>query len=313
MTPPAGGAGWRLERVAAPLFVLLWSTGFIGARLGLPYAEPLTFLTVRFLIVSAVLLLALAAASLWRARAAPSPGAGAGGAGLDRLAWGRLALIGALNHGGYLGGTFVAISWGLEAGLAALIASLTPIFTAVIARFRFGETLSRAQRIGMALGFLGVALVVWRKLGAGLGDVSGVAMSVLGALAFAIGAVEQRGLGRIPLAAGNAVQYLSAAALCGIGALLLEDRAIIWSPSFIFALVWLVGALSIGAITLYYLLLQRRAAAEAASLFFLAPGCTALMAYVLFGELFGPIEILGLATASLGVALVTRSATPRAA
>lgn len=280
---------------AAPLFVFLWATGFIGAKYGLPYAEPLTFLALRFAIAFAIL-------ALWVAIvAAPA---------LERRQWGRVGAIGVLNHGGYLGGMYVAMAWGLEAGAAALIAGLNPIFTAVIARARTGDRLSRPQVLGMLLGVLGVALVVQRKLAGGAGDVGAIALALCATAMFAYGAVEQKRLGQTPMASGNAAQYLAAGAVCALAALALgETGQIAWTTNFVLALGWLVFALSIGAISLYYILLQRGGAAEAASLMFLVPAVTAAIAWPLFGETLGAIEMIGVASACVGVGLVTGAIT----
>lgn len=281
----------------SPLFVVLWSTGFVGAKYGLPYAEPLTYLSWRFGIVLAIL---LAWMGFWRLRRKPV-------ALVPRAQWVTIAWIGALNHGGYLGAVFIAISWGLEAGVSALIAAgLGPIFTAFFSRWRFGERLTASQWWGMALGLLGVALVVWRKLQAGVGDVEGAALCVFGALCFALGAIEQRRLGVVPMASGNAIQYLSAIIVVFSGALLLETGEIDWSIQFSFALAWQVLVLSIGAVSLYYLLLRHGAASEASSLLFLAPASAAIIAWPVFGEVLRWLEILGFAVAALGVALVMK-------
>jgi len=274
------------------LFVCLWSTGFLGAKLGLPHAEPLTFLALRFAIVGAVL-------ALWTlaARAAWPTG--------REAAW--QALIGVLVHGLYLGGVFVAISWGVEAGTSALIVGLQPVATAALAVWILGDRLAVVQWLGMALGVAGTALVVARKLADGLGDPAGVAACTIGLLAIALGAIlQKRQAGQVPMRAGNAIQFAAAAAFCGLGALVWETGAVRWTAEFVFALAWLVGVLSLGAITLLYVLIKRGAAAEVASLFFLVPPCTALFAWGLFGETMGPLEVFGMALAMVGVLLVNR-------
>lgn len=275
------------------LFVCLWSTGFLGAKLGLPHAEPLTFLALRFGIVAAVLAAwTFAASAPW-----PSP-----------RQVGYQVLIGVLVHGLYLGGVFVAISWGIEAGTSALIVGLQPVATALLAVSFLGERLSRLQWLGMALGLAGSALVIARKLQAGLGDPAGVAVCVLGLFAIAFGTIlQKRQAEHVPMRAGNAIQFAAAALVCMLGALIWETREIAWTVEFTFALVWLVGVLSLGAITMFYMMIKRGAAAEVASLFFLVPPCTALFAWALFGERLGPLEILGLSVAMIGVLLVNRT------
>lgn len=288
--PPGAGGGF-LGLMIAPVFVLLWSTGFIGAKYGLPYAEPLTFLALRFGIVTVAL--ALAAPLLraeWPARSL----------------WPRIAWIGVLMHAGYLAGVFIAISMGLSAGLAALITSLTPLATAVIARQRFGEYLTSKQMIGMTLGLIGVALAVGGRVEASWSDAPAVALCLLAALALALGAVEQRSLGATPMLSGNLIQFAAATLVLGVGALAFETREVDWNADFVLALGWLAIVLSIGAISLFYILLRRGAAAEATSLVFLTPPATAVIAWAIFGETLGLGAVLGFALASLGVALTTR-------
>lgn len=294
--PSTRGVGW-LEAAAAPGFVFLWSTGFIGAKYGLPYAEPLTFLSVRFALAVALL---AAAAAIWRraAAAAPRP--------IDLRLGLKLATVGALVHGVYLGGVFSAIALGLDAGLAALIASLGPVFAALSARVALGERLSASQAVGMALGLAGVAVALRPDPSTMLaGGGAPLFLCFAAAVAFGVGTVRQRALGPTDVVAGNAVQYAAAFAIVGLGALAFETREIQWTGAFVFALAWLTLALSLGAITLYYALLRRGAAAKAASLVFLTPATTAAIAWAMFGETLDPLEIAGFVLAAFGVALTT--------
>ena len=277
----------------ATVFVLLWSTGFIGAKLGLPHAEPMTFLAVRFGIVAVLL------AAWVQVAGAPWPN------------WrqaGQQAGIGMLIHSLYLGGVFVAIDWGLEAGVSALIVGLQPIVMAVIAMVLLSERMAARQWLGMALGIAGVALIVVRKLGDGLGSPATVVACCVGLLAISLGAILQKRLSGAPMRAGNAVQFAAAALACALVALVWEDRRIEWAPGFIVALVWSILPLSIGAVTLLYVLTRRGAAAKVASLFFLVPPCTALIAWPLFGEVLGWVEIAGMGLTAIGVLLVNRPA-----
>ena len=298
---PAAGRSDGLARFAAPGFVLLWSTGFIGAKLGLPYAEPMTFLAVRFLIVSALLAAWLAATGAFRTGFWPRR---------DQIVW--AAIAGVLIHGGYLGGVFAAIALGVEAWVSAAIVGLQPIALAAFAWAFLGERLDRAQMVGFALGVAGVSLIVARKLVAGLGSLEGLALCVFALVAFALGAiVQKRFCTDIPMRRGALVQYLAAAAAVGVFSLAIETREIVWSADFVIALTWLTLVLSIGAILLLYTLLQRGAASEVASLFFLVPPSTAVIAWVMFGETLGAIEIVALAASALGVWLVLRGGARR--
>jgi drug/metabolite transporter (DMT)-like permease len=281
------------------LFVLLWSTGFVGAKYGLPYAEPFTFLSLR-LAVAATLLAALAGAL----RAA----------GMEsRPQYGRAAVAGLLLHAGYLGGVFYGISRGVPAGVSAVIVSLQPVLTAVLAARVLGERPSARQWLGLALGVAGVGLVV----GPGIADaaaplpVAGLAACLVALVSGTLGTVYQKRHGDgIPLVWGTAVQYAAAAAVLLTVAVSTEDLSIRWTREFVGALVWLVLVLSIGAVLLLLLLLRRGTASGVSSLYYLVPVATAVEAYLLFGERLRAVSLAGMAVTAAGVALVM---TPAAA
>ena len=281
-----------VQHLAAPLFVVLWSTGFIGAKLGLPHSEPMTFLGLRFGTVAVLMAL-----WVWLSKA-------------RWLTWqqtGEQALIGAFVHFAYLGGVFTAIEWGVEAGMSALIVGLQPVLMAWIAGLMLGERLVPVQWLGMALGVFGVLLVVLRKLDAGIGDWSGVAINVVGLVAISIGTILQKRLsGDTPQRAGGMVQFASGATCCLVLAFLFEEMVVDWAPPMIVAMTWSIFVLSFGAVTLLYFLIRRGAATNVASMFFLVPPCTAIFAWLLFDEVLGWVEIAGLAATALGVFLVNR-------
>jgi drug/metabolite transporter (DMT)-like permease len=285
-----------LATFAPWLFVLLWSTGFVGARFGLPYIEPFTFLSLRFVVVASLL------GGLALARGAPWP------RGWTALR--HIAVAGLLLHTGYLGGVFFAIDRGMPAGLSALIVSLQPILTALLVQRTMGEHVSGRQWFGLLLGLLGVILVVSEKLlapGAGPPPVSAASLAAVGValVSTTLGTIYQKRYGaRMPLLSGTALQYVAAGLAMVPLALLFETREIVWAPQLIFALLWLVGVLSIGAILLLMLLLRLNSTARVASLFYLVPPATAVEAYLIFGERLGPLALLGLVVASIGVWLV---------
>lgn len=283
-----------MNAVAMPLtFVLLWSTGFIGARLGLPYAEPWTFLALRFGVVAACL------ATLMVALAAPWPTA---------VQWRQQGCIGLFNHVAYLGGVFVSIEWGLEAGLSAVIIGVQPIAIALGARLFLAERLSTFQWFGMALGLGGVVLIVVRKFGAGIGDPWSLGASFVALLGISFGSLlQKRYSGTLSLLPGNMVQFTVAALVCTTFALAFETRRIEWTVEFSIALVWSIVVLSFGALSLYYVLIRRGAASRVASLFFLVPPSTAAIAWALFGERLGPLSLAGMTAAALGVLIVLRA------
>jgi drug/metabolite transporter (DMT)-like permease len=283
----------------------MWSTGFIGARFGLPYIEPFTFLLIRFLIAAGLL------AGLSLALRAPWP---------RRADLGHIVVVGLLLHAGYLGGVFFAIDRGMPAGVSSLIVSLQPILTAVIAQLTLGEQVDGRQWLGLLLGFAGAGMVIAEKLlasGAAAPPIGGATLTaaLIALVCTTAGTLyQQRFGGRMPLTSGTCVQYLAAAAAMLVASFGFESRQIVWAPQLLFAFVWLVMVLSLGAILLLMVLIRRSSAARVTSLFYLVPPATALEAYLLFGERFGPLALAGLLLASLGVALVVaRPPAPRSA
>jgi drug/metabolite transporter (DMT)-like permease len=273
------------------LFVLLWSTGFIGAKLGLPYAEPQTFLVLRFALVT--VLLALFAA----ATRAPWPA--------DLREAGHIAVAGLLLQAVYLGGVFASIFHGVPAGVSALIVGIQPLLVAAAAGPFLGERVTPRQWLGLALGLAGVILVVWTKLGIGVGSLWGYMLSVIALLGITIGTLYQKKFcPRLDLRSGSAIQFAAATVVLAPFALLFESRQITWSGEFLFALGWLCIVLSLGAISLLFILIRRGAAAKVSSLFFLVPPCTALVAYFLFGEQLSLLAMIGMAATMAGVAVV---------
>jgi len=288
----------RLSHVAivtAPmLFVLLWSTGFIGARYGLPYIEPLTFLAVRMVFVVLILgAIALIFGARWP----------------DGAEAGHSLVAGLMVHGLYLGGVFTAISQGVPAGVSALITGLQPILTSTIANRFMGETVTRLQWLGLALGLAGVALVLHDRALVEAGTWSGWIANFVALFGITLGTLYQkRFCGKIDWRTGNLVQYAGACVLFGIGAFVFETRVIHWSAELVFAIAWLVLVLSISAIGLMYWLIRRSAASGFASLFYLVPAVTALFAYLLFGEKLDALSIAGMVVCATGVVLVNRGA-----
>jgi drug/metabolite transporter (DMT)-like permease len=288
----------RLAIATAPaLFVILWSTGFIGARYGLPYIEPLTFLAIR---MAFVVLIMAALAVLGGAR---PPDAGEVGHSL---------VAGSLVHGLCLGGVFTAISQGVPAGISALIPGLQPIVTSTIANRFMGESVTRVQWIGLVLGLVGVFLVLHDRSIVLAGSPLGWAASFLSLIGITVGTLYQKQCcGGIDWRAGNLIQYIGAGVLFAVGAFAFETREIRWSGELIFAMTWLVLVLSIAAVGLMYWLIRRSTATGFASLFYLVPAVTALFAYCLFGERLDALSILGMIVCAGGVLLANRgSAKP---
>ncbi len=276
-------------RVFPLLFVLLWSTGFIGARLGLPHIEPLTFLTIRYvLVISAMVAIALLTRASWPVGA---------------RAWLHIGISGLLVHGIYLGGVFVAIGQGLPAGVASLVVGVQPLLTAVGAGWLLGTAVSARQWVGLVLGFAGVALVVADRLGAEY-SVWALVPAVVALLGITAGTLYQkRFCPAFDWRTGAVAQFLPSAVVTAVGAWWFETGRIDWTGELVFALAWLTLVLSLGAVSLLNWLIRTSNAVNVASLFYLVPPCTALFAWLLFGNTFSAFALVGLGLAVWGVYL----------
>ncbi len=286
-------SSWTL-RLMPVLFVWLWSTGFIGARYGLPWAEPFTLLLYRMLMTLAL----LAMVAWWL-----------------KSAWPRgtmifhTAVVGLLVHGLYLGGVFYAIVGGMPAGVASLIVGLQPLVTALMAVLILRESVGRRQWLGLSLGLAGVALVLFEKMG-GSDSLSPfplwtVIWALIALAAISVGTVYQKRFCQgVELVPATFIQYCAATLFFAAGAFGFESREVNWQPELLMAMAWLVLGLSIGAILLLMALIRRGAASQVASLFYLVPPVTALEAFLLFDERLGVVAMAGGLIAVLGVALV---------
>lgn len=271
------------------LFVVLWATGFISAKYGLPYAPPLTFLWYRFLLVMAIMLVVCV---------------------VSRAPWPRpamqilhVAVVAWLVHGAYLGGVFVALSKGMSAGTASMLVGLQPLLTVFIARAWLHERVTLRQWSGLALGLAGVWLVLSGKVSfsANAGALIATAIALAG---MSVGTLYQkRYCAHVDMRSGAVVQFAACAMLFAPLALAFEHRAVQWNAHFVFALGWSVLVLSVGAISLLYWLLRHGAAADVARLFYLVPPVTALMAYAMFGEVLTVYAIIGMILICIAVAL----------
>lgn len=282
------------SRIIPPLFVLLWATGFIGARYAMPWAEPLTFLAARFAFAAAILAVLLAILR---------PGK------LTRTQIMHAAIAGALIHGAYLAGTFWAIRNGMPAGLAALIIGLQPLITAVMAGLFLGEKVLPRHWLGLGIGFAGIVIVLAPKFGDVLGGVTWLtfAACVFAAVSISAGTIwQKRFVGSADLVTGTLWQYVGALALMALGSLAFESRTYTFNGELVFAMAWLVLVLSIGAIFLLMTMIRQGEIAKVASLFYLVPAVTAIMAWALFGETLSPIQLVGMVITTLGVGLATR-------
>jgi drug/metabolite transporter (DMT)-like permease len=278
-------------RAAPAVFVVLWSTGFIGTKYVLHNAEPLTYLAIRMGVV--VMLMAIIVA-IARPRWP------------DRIGVAHSVVAGVLVHGFYLGGTAIAIAHSIPAGLSALIPGLQPILTSTFANRWLGERVTPLQWSGLLLGLAGVVLILHDRPMTGDAGWGWLASGV-SLLSITFGTLYQRRYcGGIDWRAGNLVQYVAVTIFFGTGAWLFETNVVHWTGEFVLSLIWLAVVLSIGSIGLLYWLIRRSAATSVASLFYLVPAVTAFMAYVLFGERLDTVAISGMVACAAAVFLVNR-------
>ena len=282
--------GLKLARFAPVLFVLLWSTGFVGAKYGLPYADPFIFLSVRVLIAGLIL---FAVAAVMKSPIA---------IGVSAIS--RSSLIGFFLHACYLGGVFYSISKGLPAGVAAVVTSLQPVLVSVLAVRVLGEQLKFKQVVGLLLGLIGVVLVLGPSFEQDI-PVSGVIGILVALIGSTTATLLQKKIGAdVPLIAGTAYQYVASGFVLALAAIATGGTRIEWSGQFIVAFVWLIAVLSVGAILLLLWLLNSGSAASVSSLLYLVPPATALEAFLLFGEKVNTQGFLGIGITALGVWLV---------
>ena len=268
----------------------MWSTGFIGAKYGLPYADPFIFLSLRILI-AAVILFIIAALMGSKVRIGSS-------------AITRSALIGFFLHACYLGGVFYSISEGLPAGVAAVVTSIQPVLVSLVAVKVLRERLVFRQVVGLILGLAGVFLVLTPTIDSKIPMVGLVAILVALIGSATATLMQKKYGGDIPLVAGTAYQYLFSGIVLGVIAISTDQIAIEWNAKFVFAFIWLIGVLSVGAVLLLLWLLNNGSAATVSSLFYLVPPVTAIEAFFLFGEKVNTQGFLGIGVTALGVWLV---------
>jgi drug/metabolite transporter (DMT)-like permease len=279
-----------------PVFILIWSTGFIIARYGMPYSEPMTFLAIRF----GAVVLCMIPIVLWLKAAWPR--------GRQIL---HIAIAGALFQFGYLGGVWAAVKLGMPAGLAALIIGLQPILTGLLASF-VSERVTPRQWIGLILGLTGVALVLITNIRLEGLSLTSILLAFAGMFAITSGTLYQkRFCPEFDLRTGSVIQFSISTLLCVIMMLLFETREIQWTTPMIGAMLWGVLAISIGAMSLWFILLRRGDATKVSSMMYLVPPSTAIMAWLLFDEPLTPTVLVGIFITMLGVLIINQSAWPR--
>jgi drug/metabolite transporter (DMT)-like permease len=291
---PPEAPGSLLARVAPGIFVLLWATGFLIAKLGVPYAQPLTILAMRFVLAAAMM---------------------AGVAVVMRAPWprswrriGHIAAIGILLHAVYLGGCYVAIYAGMPAGMAALIVGFQPILTASVAGPVLGERTRSIQWLGIMIGFAGLMMVLWERLVIDLSHPAALLFAILSLFGITSATIYQkRFCPTFDLRTGSAIQYVAASLVTVPLACFLGVGEIVWAPTFVFALAWLVIVLSGVSIALLTWMISRGAASRVASLFYLTPPIAAIGSYFWFGETLSPLALGGMAVIVFGLYLLNRT------
>lgn len=284
-----------LVRAMPVVFVLIWSTGFVVARLGMPHAPPLTFLCWRYAFsMLAFVAWVLISRARWPDGAAQ---------------WGHLAVTGVLMHAGYLGGVWAAVKIGLGAGTVALIVGLQPVLTALwLSATGSQHRVTGRQWLGLVLGLAGLVLVVWHKLGQGEVTPANLVPAVLALLSITTGTLYQKRFIRpCDVRTANAIQLAAAFVVSLPLAVAVEHTALEWHPDLVIAMAWSVIVLTLGGSSLLYMMLQRGAATRVTSLMYLVPPCTAVLAWLLFREPLGATVMAGMGVTALGVWLVVRS------
>lgn len=282
----------RIGRAVPAVFVLLWSTGFIGTRYVLAGAEPLTYLAVRMLLAASIMAVVVAVVR------PPWPG---------RAGIGHSIVAGLLVQGLYLAGTVEAVAHAVPVGLSALIPGLQPVLTSILASRFLGERVTALQWGGLVLGLAGVLLILHGRPMSG--DAGwGWFASAASLVAITIGTLYQkRYCGDVDWRTGSLIQQASAMVMLAVGAWLFESNVIHWTTEFVLSVAWLAVVLSIGTVGLLYWLLRRQASSQVASLFYLVPAVTALMAFALFGERLDAVAIIGMAACGAAVLLVNHA------
>ncbi len=276
------------------LFILMWSSGYVAGKLGLPYAGPFTLIFIRFASAALVLLLVS-----WLTKA-PWP--------RSPTQYVHLAVVGLFVQALQFSGLYFGLSHGVSAGVSALVVGMMPIFTAVGAVLFLSERVTLKQVAGLAVGLLGVVIVVSNKMSFGKADWAGYVAVLVALAGITIGTLYQKKFCvGMDLRTAGFVQLTVASVVAGLLASNLENLAVVWTPTLIAASAWLSLVNSIGAVSVLFMMMRRGQASKVAGLFYLIPSVTALMGYAVLGETLTAVQMMGFVVSAGGVYLTTRS------
>jgi drug/metabolite transporter (DMT)-like permease len=283
---------------AAPfVFLMLWSGGFVFVKIGLNYADPLTFLALRYVCAIAI----LAAPFLWIRPPLPTTSG----------AWMHLAMVGLLLQAGYFSFTYLALKYGMSAGAIALITAQQPVLVGLLAPAIAGERVDAIRWLGLALGVAGAGLVILARSSIAVASPAGLLFAIAALLSITGGTLSQK---RIPPAThpvgANLVQYAVGLAVTAPLAFLLEPMRVHWTPSLFGSLTYLVLGNSIVAISLLLAMIEYGEASQVSALFFLVPPTTAIIAFVVLRETIPTTALPGFLLTAAGIYLVMRPRTP---
>lgn len=286
---------FKLTQIVPLIFVWLWSTGFIGAKYGLPYIEPFFMLFVRFCIVLVIFLLLI---KLYKSQWINTS-----------QSW-QQVLVGSLIHGGYLGGVFFAIKLGVPAGISAIIVGLQPIITTLIGRFFLNQNLHIYQVVGLVLGFIGVSLVILEKASVDASEMDplGIIACIIALLSISLGTILQKQhASNVPLLTGSFYQYIGAIIVVGLVTFSIEQQTVEYTTELLIAMAWLVFGLSVLAILLLLYMIREGEVAKVTSYFYLVPPAAVIQTWLIFDERLGFMAILGSIMTVVGVLFVVKS------
>ena len=278
---------------APVIFVLLWSTGYLSSRIIRPYVEPLSFSALRFAAASLIFFaLVIARGGTWPR---------------ERSDWWHLIVCGVLIQGLFITGMMVAVTGGLDMGIAALVGGMQPVLTAFFAMLWLHESLNRRQVYGFFFGFIGLAMVIYQSLNLGKVPVGALLMSVIAVLGITLGTIYQkRYVVSVDLLSGTAIQFFAACIPVSLLALIFESGHIAWNFPVIATAIWLVLAQSVGAVLILYAMIRAGAVSRVSSLFYLIPPICALEGYIIFGETLTALQLVGIFVVTISVLMIVR-------